>query len=146
MNTTVFNLSTLAVTEYTPAYTGLSGDIEALVDGVYRVGGNLDAATKIVSAFSFGLNTAEGSTKQQRPQYLYLHGTGLSGASTTIADGKGGSYLYTAQQVHDRATRFVLGKGIRDNYLKASVSFPGTTAVNLDRAEFMTADSANRRM
>lgn len=145
MNTTVFNLENLAVTEYTPQYTGISGDYEATSAGVFKVGGILDVAAKIVSSFSFGLAMAD-STRQRRARYLYAHGTGGVDMTTQVTDGKGNTYSYTAVQRHGRAARFVLGAGLRDPYLKFSLTNPGTEALTIDRLDFEASESTNRRM
>ena len=145
MNTLVFNLDNLAVTEYTTPFTGLSGDFETTADGVYQVGGTLDDAAKIVSGFALGL-TLTASGKQRRAEYLYLHGTGTESATATVTDGGGGSYAYKAQPRHDQVSRFVLGRGIRDNYLTVAMAFPGNKPVSMDRLEFEGPESATRRM
>lgn len=145
MNTLVFNLDNLAVTEYTTPFTGLSGNYESTTEGVFAVGGLLDDQAQFVSTFALPL-TLSGSGRQQRAQYLYLHGTGTEGASATIRDGGGGVYTYRVQPRHEKVSRFVLGAGIRDNYLSAEMSFPGSKPVSIDRFEFETAESANRRM
>lgn len=150
MNTLVMNLDNLAVTEYTSQLTGISGDYEAMADGVFLVGGIRDVnaantSAKIVSSFSFGLALTE-SARQRRAKYLYLHGTGGVDMTTTVTDGKANAYTYTAVQRHGRAARFVLGGGLRDNYLKFSVTNPGTEALSIDRLEFETPESTNRRM
>jgi hypothetical protein len=145
MNTLVFNLDNLAVTEYTTPFTGLSGDFESTADGAFKVGGTLDDQAKIVSGFALGL-ALEASGKQHRAEYLYLHGTGTESASATILDGKGSSFKYTAQPRHAQVSRFVLGRGIRDNYLTVAMSLPGTKPVSIDRLEFEGPESATRRM
>lgn len=145
MNTTVFNLENLAVTEYTTPFTGLSGDFEATAAGVYAVGGMLDDAAKIASSFAFGLSMKE-SSRQRRAKYLYVFGTGGVDMTTDVTDGRGDTYNYTAVQRHGRAARFVLGAGLRDNYLKFALNNPGTEALTVDRLEFETPESVNRRM
>ena len=145
MNTTVFNLENLAVTEYTTPFTGISGDFEATADGVYVVGGVLDDAAKIVSSFGFGLSLTD-STRQRRAKYLYIHGTGGVDMTTDVTDGRDNTYSYTAVQRHGRAARFVLGAGLRDSYLKFTVNNPGTEALAVDRLDFETPESVNRRM
>lgn len=145
MNTLVFNLDNLAVTEYTTPFTGLSNDFEATADGVFEVGGVLDHESRFVSAFAFGL-VLSASGKQRRAAYLYLHGTGTENATTTVTDGKGASYRYQAQERHAQVSRFVLGRGIRDNYLSVAMEFPGSKPVSIDRLEFEGPESAVRRM
>ena len=60
------------------------------------------------------------------------------------SDGK--SYDYPATERHDRAQRFVLGRGIRDNYLQFQLKGTGVEALAIDSAEFVTADSDTRRL
>ena len=145
MNTTVLNLENLAVTEYTTPFTGVSGDFETTADGVYVVGGVLDDTTNIVSSFGFGLSLAD-STRQRRTKYLYIHGTGGIDMTTDVSDGRDNTYSYTAVQRHGRAARFVLGAGLRDSYLKFAINNPGTEALSVDRLDFETPESVNRRM
>ena len=146
MNTTVLNLDTLAVTEYTPVLTGLSNTYEATADGVLKVGGATDeGSAKVAASFTLGL-TLSPSGKQRRPKYLYLQGSNLGGATAVVTDNKGGSYTYTALQRHAGAARFVLGGGIRDNYLNLTVRLLNALPVSIDRLEFETFDSTTRRM
>jgi hypothetical protein len=146
MNTTVFNLDTLAVTEYTPALTGLSNTYEATTDGVLKVGGATDeGGAKVAASFTLGL-TLSPSGKQRRPKYLYLHGDALKGATADVLDGKGGTYTYTALQRRAGVARFVLGGGIRDNYLDLTVRLSNVLPASVDRLEFETFDSTTRRM
>ncbi len=42
MNTTVLNLETLAVTEYTTPFTGISDDFECTATGMFKVEGDKD--------------------------------------------------------------------------------------------------------
>lgn len=145
MNTTVFSLENLAVTEYTTPFTGISGDFESTAAGVYAVGGTTDDEEPIASSFAFGLSMMD-STRQRRAKYLYIHGTGGVDMTADVTDGRDNTYSYTAVQRHGRAARFVLGAGLRDSYLKFTINNPGTEALAVDRLDFETPESVNRRM
>lgn len=145
MNTTVLNLESLAVTEYTTPFTGVSDDFECTATGLFKVGGDTDNGVAITPSFSFGLLLSE-SGRLRRAKYLYLHGTGDLGMTATVTDGRGNSYSYDALFRHGRASRFTLGAGLRDGYLKIAVSSAGSAPFIIDRASFETSESTNRRL
>lgn len=145
MNTTVMNLETLAVTEYTTALTGVSGDYQATAAGVAKVGGTTDAGAVFPSSLTFGL-TLGASSRLQRPRMLYAYHTGGAGLSATVEDSQGNVFEYENQQRTNRVARFALGRGIRDGYLKFGLKADGSEAFTLDKVEFDTDASANRRI
>lgn len=144
MNTIVMNLQNLAVTEHTVARTGLAGSLETSADGVYLAGGSSDDGAKITVSFSLG-SPLQSSSARQRPRYLYLYGPNLSDATVDIGDTRGASYTYYGQ-THDNVTRFVLGRGLRDNYLLVRVRRSSAAETVVDRLEFEADASATRRM
>ena len=83
MNTLVLHTDSLAVTEYDTPFTGLSGDFEATADGLFSVGSTLDDTARIPVTATFGMPLTS-SKNRQRPQYLYVFGTGLKGLKTTV--------------------------------------------------------------
>jgi hypothetical protein len=142
MNTIVFNLGTLAVTEYTPVLTGISDNFEAAADGIYKQSGT-EAITSVVT---MGLDLSE---TRQHPRYVYVAGTNLGSptvGTVTISDSGGASYSYANSKVHDRIARFELGRGLRDNYLSASLQIVGSTEVVIDEIEFVAGASNKRRL
>lgn len=145
MNTIVLNLETLAVTEHDRALTGVAGEYQATVTGVEKAEGSADDGAVITSALTFGLNLS-ASTKLQRPRFLYAHHSGGAGLSATVEDSQGNAYEYTAQQRNMRTARFALGRGIRDGYLKFGLNAAGDEPFTLDRVEFDTDISTNRRI
>ncbi len=145
MNTLVMNLDNLAVTEYTTALTGLSGDYETTTAGVFKVNGSLDVAAKIASSFTFGLLIPD-TTRLRRAKYIYIHGTGGLEMTATITDSAGNTYAYDSIFRHGRAARFTLGAGIRDGYLKVTLASAGDAPFIIDRISFETPESDNRRL
>ncbi len=145
MNTLVLHTDSLAVTEYDTPFTGLSGDFEATADGLFSVGSTLDDTARIPVTATFGMPLT-ASKNRQRPQYLYVFGTGLKGLKTTVLTSGGSDYTYPGDERHDRAMRFTLGRGIRDNYLQFQIIGTGIEALAIDRAEFVTAESSTRRL
>lgn len=145
MNTTVFNLATLSVTEYTTPLTGLSGDFESTADGLFRVGGTTDAGAAISSSVTLGLDLTR-SGKRRRLGGVVLYGNGLKNTSIAVADSDGKSYSYTAKQLHADVARFPVGRGIYDNYLQLTVNSRSTEAFELDRVELDEYESTNRRL
>lgn len=145
MNTIVMNLENLAVTEYTPAATGLSGDYETTAAGLTKVGGLLDGAAKVLPSVTFGMALGNGA-RRSVPRYLYLFGTGLDGMAATVRTNDGTAHRYTAMMRHERAARFVLGRGIRDNYLQLKIDGGGRAALVIDQAEFVTNESTQRSL
>ena len=144
MNTLVMNLQNLAVTEHTAARTGMSGALDTSDSGVYLTGGTADDGGRIYTTFSLG-TPLNGDSTRQRARRLYLYGSGLSTAIAHVSDSKGASYQY-AGGTHDRATRFLLGRGLRDNYLAVKVSQLSAAATVIDRLEFEADTAASRRM
>lgn len=144
MNTTVLNLDSLAVTEYTTPFTGLSGAYEATADGVFQAGGTTDDGTAITWTAQFGLTLGE-KARLQSPRYTYVHCDNSDGMSATVVS-TSGSYEYGKPQRHRRASRFTLGRGVRDSYLQMGVKATSLTAITVDTIEFETGASANRRM
>lgn len=142
MNTIVFNLSTLGVTEYTAALTGISGDYETTSAGLHRVSESVDP---VAATVSFGAKLGAGG-RLVRSKYLYLFGAGLDGFSALVADTKGNSYEYPLQMRHSDAARFVLGAGIRDNYLSVTLRRESAEPLRLDRLEFETLVASTRRL
>jgi len=147
MNTTIFTLDSLGVTEYDTPFTGVSGDYECTAAGLYKVGGDDDAGTRITSSFAVGLTLNDGqSGKQRRPKYLYLHGEDVMNFSASVATSAGKPYTYKPIQRHARVGRFTLGAGLRDPFLKVSLSHNGALPFSLDQFEFQTYESETRRM
>lgn len=145
MNTTVFNLETLAVTEYTTLFTGVSDDFECTATGLFKVEGDTDDGVQFTPSFALGLLIPE-STRLRRAKYLYLHGTGDLGMTATITDAQGVSHSYDSLFRHGRAARFTLGAGIREGYLKVSLQSAGSAPFIIDRIAFETPESVNRRL
>lgn len=145
MNTTVFNLETLAVTEYTTPFTGISDDFECTATGMFKVEGDKDDGVQFTPSFALGLLIPE-STRLRRAKYLYLHGTGDLGMIATVTDAQGVSYRYDALFRHGRAARFTLGAGIRQGYLQVSLQSVGSAPFIIDRVSFETPESVNRRL
>lgn len=146
MSTIVLHCDSLAVTEYETDFTGLAGDYEATASGVHRVGGALDGTTQIASTVAFGLSLADEKGRQQRPRQVVVHGTGLDDLRVRVTDTEDASYSYEATQIHRRAARFKLGKGLRDNYLQISLLWEGDAAFVVDRVEFDPIIAQQRRL
>ena len=94
-----------------------------------------------------GLTLNDGqSGKQRRPKYLYLHGEDVMNFSASVATSAGKPYTYKPIQRHARVGRFTLGAGLRDPFLKVSLSHNGALPFSLDQFEFQTYESETRRM
>ena len=145
MSTIVMHCDSLAVTEYADDFTGLAGDHEALATGVHKVGGALDVAAKIASTVTFGLALADEQGRRQRPRQVLVHGTGLTAMQARVTDSQDTAYTYDNAQIHGRAARFKLGKGLRDNYLQVTLLSAGPAFV-VDRVEFDPIVAAQRRL
>ena len=147
MSTIVLHCDSLAVTEYADDFTGLAGDYEATAAGVHEVGGEADgaAATKIASTVTFGLSLPDDPGRRQRPKQVIVHGTGLTAMQARVTDSQDLSYTYDSAQIHQRAARFKLGKGLRDNYLHLTLLSAGPAFV-VDRVEFQPIVAAQRRL
>ena len=145
MSTIVLHCDSLAVTEYADDFTGLAGDYEATAAGVHRVGGALDGTAKIASTVAFGLSLADAQARQQRPRQVVVHGTGLEALIVRVTDTEDGSHSYEAKQIHKRAARVKLGKGLRDNYLQISL-LSADPAFVIDRVEFDPIIAKQRRL
>lgn len=145
MNTIVLNLETLAVTEHDRALTGVAGEYQATITGVEKAEGSTDGVAPITSTLTFGLNLS-ANAKLQRPRFLYAHHSGGAGLSATVEDSQGNTYEYASQQRTLRTARFALGRGIRDGYLKFGLNNTGDEPFTLDRVEFDTEVSTNRRI
>lgn len=147
MSTIVLHCDSLAVTEYADDFTGLAGDYEATAAGVHEVGGSADgaAAAKIASTVTFGLSLADEQGRRQRPRQVLVHGTGLTEMQARVTDSQDQSYTYDNAQIHGRAARFKLGKGLRDNYLQVTLLSTGPAFV-IDRVEFDPIIAQQRRL
>lgn len=150
MTTLVFHSSSLGVTEYDAAFTGLAGDFEALADGVYQVGGLADDVAvgldvPIVSTFAIG-PTAEKPGTKQVPRYAYLHADTDAVMRCVVTDSQGNTYPYGASFVSQRVQRFVLGRGIRDNYLGFAFSNPDARPFKIDRVKTVIDESKQRKV
>ncbi len=145
MNTLVLNLENLAATEYTTPFTGLAGNYEATATGVYAAGGTEDDGVAFASGISFGMKLT-GSARKQHPRYLYIYHTGEPVLTATITDSGGVSHSYDEAHRTDRAGRFTLGRGFRDNYLAVGLTSDGSDAFAIDKIEFDADVSANRRI
>jgi hypothetical protein len=146
VNTLVFSLETLAVTEYTTAFTGLSGDIECVAGGVCQVGTDKDLGVNIVSAVSFGLALNDGRGAQQRPQHLYVHGNEVRQLRASVSSAGGHEYSYSANHWRERVVRFNLGKGLRAAYLKFGLTNSGYLPFVIDSIDFEPVASGQRRL
>jgi hypothetical protein len=143
MNTIVLHAETLAVTEYTPAFTGLSPNFAVLGGKLCSVGGTADDAAVIapVAEFGFVMNSGWGL---QRPRFMYALGDGGTALSAYVKLLDGTRYDYTTPQLTRRSTRFTLGGGLRDNYLQFGIT--GDASVTLEQVAFETAGSQQRRI
>jgi hypothetical protein len=72
-------------------------------------------------------------------------GTGLTEMQARVTDSQDESYTYDNAQIHGRAARFKLGKGLRDNYLQVTLLSTGPAFV-VDRVEFDPIVAAQRRL
>lgn len=144
MNTLVLNLETLAASEYTVPFTGLAGDFESTSAGLFEVGGALDAGAKIPLRVTFGTQL-DSASRRQRAKYLYVYGENIEDLQTTVSDTRGNEYTYFSAQ-HDNAARFILGAGIRDNYLTFDLQRASASGMVVDRIEFEPVLSGTRRM
>lgn len=145
MNTTVFNLRNLAVTEYTAPVAGLSERFEADSNGLYKVEGATDAGAAITAAIEFGMPLVSGAVRQ-RPRLLYLFGEGLDDAEASIKDSTGEVYSYSPRIQNDGVWRFALGRGVRDNYLQLALSIPASGVFEIDQLDLVTDESRTRRL
>lgn len=145
MNATVVNLSNLAVTEYTTPFTGLAGDFECTADGVHLVGGSTDNGTKLSPRIELNMSTGK-NTNRQRPKYIYVHGTATKGLTGRVTSGSGKTYDYKPATIHGRTTRFTLGAGLRDVYLKFALFAPSADAFHIDQLNIETFTSDTRRL
>lgn len=142
MNTLVMNLTTLGVTEYDAACTGISGDFEASSEGLFKLAETPDPRR---ASWAFGLQL-EKEGRQQRPKYLYLFGQGLDGIEADVADTRGNTYTYPLNMRHDNVGRIQFGQGIRDNYLQVTVARESTEPLLIDRLELDMLTSSTRRL
>lgn len=145
MNTIVLNLENLGVTEYSGAFTGLAGDFETLSAGLALVGGLKDDAALVVPSVTFSM-ALEANGRRLTPHYVYVFGQGADEAAATVTTSAGVAHSYRSSMVHDRAVRFVLGKGLRDNYLQLKIAGTGRAALSIDQLEFVTTQSDHRRL
>lgn len=143
MNTIVLHAEILAVTEYTPTFTGLSPNFAVIGGKLCSVGGTLDVAAAIapVAEFGFSMNSGWGL---QRPRFTYALGDGGSALSSYVKLLDGTRYNYATPQLTKRSTRFTLGGGLRDNYLQFGII--GNASMTLEQVAFETANSQQRRM
>lgn len=145
MNTLVLHTDSLAVTEYSTPFTGLSGDFESTASGLFKTQGLLDDTAAVPTTATFGMPLTDGM-KRQRAEYLYVFGTGLKGIRATVITSDDKTYQYAGFERHNRALRFELGRGIRDNYLQFKLTSAGAEALSIDSVDFVTAESATRRL
>ena len=141
MNTIVFNLGTLAVTEYTPALTGVSGEFEAAADGIYKQSGTETVTASVTTGKPL-------SPTREHTRYVYVAGTNLGAATptVTVTDSGGASYNYASSKTNDHITRFELGRGLRDTYLDVSLQLISSNEVVIDEIEFVADKTQKRRL
>lgn len=143
MNTLVFHAENLAVTEYSPTFTGLSPNYAVLNGKLCKVDGTADDLTAIVPLVEFGFAPGpEGH--MQRPRYAYILGEGGNALSAYVQLPNGTRYSYTTPQRTGLSTRFVFGAGLRDNYLQLGIT--GDASMTIDQLSFEAAAAAQRRI
>jgi hypothetical protein len=146
MNTVVFHSSSLGVTEYAYAVRGLAAEFECDDDGVHTTEGTVDEGpTPIVGRFSLGL-AADASGLKRMPQSAYIAADGTASFSCTVTSSAAGSYTYPQQFLSQRMRRFVLGRGVRDNYLGFAFSNPAGGAFRVDMLEVLDQASPQRKI
>lgn len=143
-NAIVLNTLTGAVSEYsgfdfhaiTPTHAG-----SAL--GLYALGGDLDAAAKIVATVTTP-KTLLGTSKKSLVEAVFFSMEG-SGTSQMTLYGKDVSYSYSFNVLPKGVSRAIPGKGFRENYVGFGYSNTDGADFKIDRIEAMNAESTNRR-
>lgn len=64
----------------------------------------------------------------------------------TMTDTANKTYTYNAADRHGRVCRFMLGKGLRDSYLKLGLLSTDTEPFVIDQIDLSTVPSINRRL
>jgi hypothetical protein len=145
MTTIVFHGSSLGVTEYDAAFTGLAGDFEATNEGVFHVEGDDDAGAPINALVTLGINT-EHSALKRVPMSAYVQADSASVLQAVVRTPAGVDYPYPQTFQSGRTRRFIFGRGIRDSYLGFTLRNPDGAAFRIDRVEINTRDSAQRKV
>lgn len=145
MSTLVFHSSTLGVTEYSTAFTGLTGSYEALADAVYTAGGTTDADTAFVSTFSLGVASTKNGLKRI-PIHAYIQALTAATMRCVVATTAAAVSTYAATFKSGRMQRFTFGRGIRDNYLGFTFSNPDGAPFLIDHVEIVTESSKQRKV
>ena len=146
MSTLVFHGSSLGVTEYTPEFKGLAGDLEVQSDGLYVVDAaeRRDNLAPFVSSFGIGIDS-ESSRLQRFPDRCYVQHSGDAALRVDVLTPTA-VYSYLENLARQRNRRFVFGKGIRGPYLGYSFSSPGGTEFLIDSIEFGDRSSKQRKV
>lgn len=142
MNTIAFHAENLAVTEYTPTFTGLSPNYAVIGGKLCSVAGTTDDTSAITPLVELGYSLEGG--RLQRARYMYALGDGGAALAVYVKQLNGTRYDYTTPQLTQRSTRFTLGGGLRDNYLQLGVT--GDATMTLEQLSFETATSQQRRI
>jgi hypothetical protein len=80
------------------------------------------------------------------PRYAYLQADTAAVMRCVVTDSQGNAYPYDASFVSQRVQRFVLGRGIRDNYLGFAFSNPDALPFRIDLVETVTDESQQRKV
>lgn len=143
MTTIVMNTLNGAVTEHDLPFHSLTPGHGGGDDGLFALGGNLDAAAPIVAGFGTARTLRDGATKATLDSaYFSMAGTG-SGDFTV--SGPSGSWTYRFPIRASGESRAPAGKGIRDNYLAFAFQNVAGADFSIDKVEIRTVKS-NRRI
>lgn len=144
MKTFVFQSSTQGITEYSAAYTGLSGNFESGATGIYAVAGTTDNGAPIVSSFSLGVGS-DGNRLLRTPDRAYVQADSEAVMHCVVTTSRD-SFDYDETFRLNRMRRFIFGRGIRDSYLGFTFSNPDGAPFLIDSVEINDYASRQRKV
>lgn len=147
MTTIVFNLQSLAATEYDWDFTSISSQHATGTQGLLALGGDTDAGQPIEAEAMTPLAQHKSSLKKGVGMvYVSTPSAQVQGLDVLVQLPAGQTYAYPLQVQRSGVARAQPGRGIRESYLGFGVRNVAGADFEIERIEVQANASASRRV
>lgn len=145
MTAIVYNTMARGVTHYDWVFCAITATHAARHDGLYALGGDTDAGGDIEASFATPLQE-HGATLKKTVQAVYLLMDGGAALGVGLVRTPAQQWTYLLQTLEPGVSRYVPGRGIRENALGFGFANTGGAAFEVFGLEALIAASATRRI
>ena len=147
MTAIVFNLQSLAASEYDWAFNSLTDKHAGAEGGLMALGGDDDAGAAIEAEAMTPMGQHKTSLKKSVPAvYVSTPMAEVQRLQVLVALGSGTSYAYPLQRQDMGVARAMPGRGIHENYLGFGVRNAAGADFEIERIEAQLVVAPTRRV